>query len=278
MRHINILPALLSLVPATGAVTNIWLAGDSTMAEGGGGTGTQGWGHYLQYSFDSAEYVVNNEAVAGRSARSYRREGRFQDIADEVASGDWVVIEMGHNDGGSLTPTDDGRTDCPGQGAEICYSEYDGVNETIYTFDATLEWASDLYLAKGAKVILSSQTPDNTWETGTYVYAPNRFEYYAWYATQVLGGPSKGVYFVSHGDYTGQLEDNLGDTVTNENYPLDHTHTAPYLANLVAGAFVLGIKCGTSALGAAAINSTASLESTVLGSCISFNSTVSALI
>lgn len=43
------------------------------------------------------------------------------------------------------------------------------------------------------------------------------------YATQVLGGPSKGVYFVSHGDYTGQLEDNLGDTVTNENYPLDHT-------------------------------------------------------
>lgn len=55
-------------------------------------------------------------------------------------------------------------------------------------------------------------------------------------------------------------------------------HTAPYLANLVAGAFVLGIKCGTSALGAAAINSTASLESTVLGSCISFNSTISALI
>lgn len=31
---------------------------------------------------------MNNEAVAGRSARSYRREGRFQDIADEVASGD----------------------------------------------------------------------------------------------------------------------------------------------------------------------------------------------
>lgn len=74
-----------------------------------------------------------------------------------------MVIEFGHNDGGSLTPTDDGRTDCPGQGAQICYSEYDGVNETIYTFAATLEWASDLYLAKGAKVILSSQTPDNTW-------------------------------------------------------------------------------------------------------------------
>lgn len=78
---------LLSL-PCARAVTNIWLAGDSTMAEGGGGTGTQGWGHYLQYSFDSTKYVVNNEAVAGRSARSYWREGRFQAIADEVAAGD----------------------------------------------------------------------------------------------------------------------------------------------------------------------------------------------
>lgn len=39
----------------------------------------------------------------------------------------WVVIELGHNDGGSLSD-DDGRTDCPGQGDEVCYSVYDGVN------------------------------------------------------------------------------------------------------------------------------------------------------
>lgn len=85
--HALVLGAL-GLVPCATAVTNIWLAGDSTMAEGGGGTGTQGWGHYLQYSFDSSEYVVNNEAVAGRSARSYWQEGRFQDIADEISAGD----------------------------------------------------------------------------------------------------------------------------------------------------------------------------------------------
>lgn len=83
-----VLPGALGLVPAVTAVTNIWLAGDSTMAAGGGGTGTEGWGQYLQYSFDSSEYVVNNEAIAGRSARSYWREGRFQDIADELSAGD----------------------------------------------------------------------------------------------------------------------------------------------------------------------------------------------
>lgn len=58
------------------------------MAKGGGGTGTEGWGQYLQYSFDKTKYAVNNLAVAGRSARSYRREDRFQAIADEVAAGD----------------------------------------------------------------------------------------------------------------------------------------------------------------------------------------------
>lgn len=37
------------------------------------------------------------------------------------------MIEFGHNDGGSLS-TDNGRTDCPGQASEVCYSVYDGVN------------------------------------------------------------------------------------------------------------------------------------------------------
>lgn len=83
-----LLTGALGLLPAATAVTNIWLAGDSTMAPGGGGTGTEGWGQYLQYSFDSSEYVVNNEAVGGRSARSYWREGRFQAIAEEVSAGD----------------------------------------------------------------------------------------------------------------------------------------------------------------------------------------------
>lgn len=43
------------------------------------------------------------------------------------------------------------------------------------------------------------------------------------YAASVLGGPKEGVYFVSHGHYTAQLEDNLGANVTDENFPIDHT-------------------------------------------------------
>lgn len=69
------------------------------MAEGGGGSGTQGWGHYLQYSFATTVAVVSNKAIAGRSARSYTREGRFDTVIGLVQSGDWVIIEFGHNDG-----------------------------------------------------------------------------------------------------------------------------------------------------------------------------------
>lgn len=106
-------------------IPTVYLCGDSTMAEGGGGSGTQGWGHYLQYSFASSVAVINNEAIAGRSARSFSREGRFDTVIGQVQSGDWVVIEFGHNDGGSLTPTDNGRTDCFGDGAQTCQTTYE---------------------------------------------------------------------------------------------------------------------------------------------------------
>ena len=69
---------------------------------------------------------------------------------------------------------------------------------------------------------------------------------------------------------------NLGSQVVNANYPNDHTHTSPYLADVLSQAFVLGLKCGTSDLGRGVANSTLP---TYLGSCVSgYNSTISALL
>ena len=103
----------------------VWLAGDSTTAPGGGHNGTEGWGQYLQYSFGDNAFV-NNSAYAGRSARSFTREGRFDRIAAAMKPGDFVVIELGINDPGSpkngstSTTGDKGRADCPGAGNETC--------------------------------------------------------------------------------------------------------------------------------------------------------------
>lgn len=68
-----------------------------------------GWGEYLgQY----LNVSVVNDAIAGRSARSYTEEGRFDTLIDTVQCGDYVIIEFGHNDGSSGT-TDNGRVNCP---------------------------------------------------------------------------------------------------------------------------------------------------------------------
>jgi len=239
------------------ATPHVYLAGDSTMALGGGGTGTQGWGVYLPYSLTGVTIV--NDAIAGRSARSYTDEGRFTTIANSVVAGDWVIIEFGHNDGGSLTPTDNGRSDCIGAGTETCTTAAGVVVQTYVTY---LTNAAKLMTAKGAKVIISSPTPDNPCETGTCTYTANRF---TGYCQDVVANVGSGATFVDHGQYVANEFISLGATAVDAFYPIDHTHTSPIGANIVAAAFVKGLLCEGNPLTAAhGKNTTAS----VAGSCI----------
>ncbi|KAL4990031.1 SGNH hydrolase-type esterase domain-containing protein [Aspergillus falconensis] len=223
----------LSLLPPALAQT-IYLAGDSTMA-----SSTPGWGDYIA---DSVSVEISNQAIGGRSARSYTREGRFQAIADVLQAGDYVVIEFGHNDGGSLS-TDNGRTDCPGDGDETCETVYNGVAETVLTFPAYIENAALLFLEKGANVLISSQTPNNPWESGTFSYTPNRFVGYAELAAQRAG-----VEYVDHGAYTASIFEALGADTVNSFYPNDHTHTNSEGSSVVADAFLKAVVCSGVAL------------------------------
>jgi len=238
------------------ATPTIYLAGDSTMALGGGGTGTQGWGVYLPYSITGATVV--NKAVAGRSARSYTDEGRFTSLAASVVSGDWVIIEFGHNDGGSLSTTDNGRTDCVGSGTETCTSVTGAIVQTYVTY---LTNAAKLFIAKGAKVIISSPTPNNVCETGTCSYTPSRFTAYC---EKVVANVGSGASFVDHGQYVANRYISLGATVVDTYYPNDHTHTSPKGADVVQATFVKGLLCSGNALDVHVKNTTAG----VLGSCI----------
>jgi rhamnogalacturonan acetylesterase len=96
-------PLSLSLLASQAfAAATLYLAGDSTCATWPSTSVIQGWGASFP---DYTTLTVSNQAVSGRSARSYTREGRFDTIASTVKSGDFVVMEFGHNDGGSLTPT-----------------------------------------------------------------------------------------------------------------------------------------------------------------------------
>ncbi|KAI1814455.1 carbohydrate esterase family 12 protein [Poronia punctata] len=229
------LSSILALGALEAVATTIYLCGDSTMARAGANDGaTDGWG---QYFGDYATVPVVNKAIGGRSARSYWNEGRFQEVADLVQAGDVVVIEFGHNDGGSPTSNDNGRSDCPGQGTETCISDKTG--ETVYTFVFYVIQASKMMTAKGATVVLSSQTPNNLWETGTFNDAPSRFVGYQVTAANSLGSD---VTYVDHFQAVANMYKKLGNGATNALYPNDHTHTSPDGARLSAEAFAQAIR------------------------------------
>ncbi|KAK0612533.1 SGNH hydrolase-type esterase domain-containing protein [Bombardia bombarda] len=217
------------------ATPTLYLAGDSTMAKLS--TPTDGWGQYI------SKYVtlpVVNKAIAGRSARSFTVEGRFTEIEKLVTTGDIVVIEFGHNDGGSPnSATENGRSDCPGFAGETCKSGKTG--ETVYTFGYYVEGAAKSFIAKGASVIISSQTPNNVWETGTYSSAPSRFVDYATRSAKKVG---TGASFVDHFQAAANMYKKLGAAKTNSLFPKDHTHTSPEGADLVAQAFAQAVSVG----------------------------------
>ena len=76
----------------------IFLVGDSTMANKLPFDAPEtGWGMILpQYFSESVE--VQNHAVNGRSTKSFRTEGRWGKILEQMRPGDWVLIQFGHND------------------------------------------------------------------------------------------------------------------------------------------------------------------------------------
>ncbi|KAK7465405.1 hypothetical protein VKT23_005383 [Stygiomarasmius scandens] len=186
------------------------LAGDSTMAKGGGGSGTDGWGQYLGQYLNLP--VVNN-AIAGRSARSYTDEGRFTTLINSAQRGDYVVIEFGHNDGLSGA-VDNGRQDAFGDGYDTTatVTTSTGASITIHSFPFYIQNAVTALQAKGAIPIVSSQTPDNIW-SGNVIGAGPRFVGYAQTAASRTGAQ-----YIDHYDYVAQAYDKLGQsTVSMEN-------------------------------------------------------------
>lgn len=114
--------------------------------------------------------------------------------------------------------------------------------ETVHTFSWYLTEAGKKIIAKGAKVIMSSQTPNNPWESGTFTYTDGgRFVGYAKAVATALGSNAM---YVDHGAYTANYFKSIGKAETDKMFPQDHTHTSPAGANAVAAAFVKGVQCG----------------------------------
>ena len=86
----------------------LFLVGNSTMrtgTKGNGDNGQWGWGFFAHEYFDEAKISVENHALGGTSSRTFYRR-LWPDVKKGIRKGDYVIIELGHNDNG---PFDSGR-------------------------------------------------------------------------------------------------------------------------------------------------------------------------
>jgi lysophospholipase L1-like esterase len=89
-------PAAPAKEPARGPT--LFLAGDSTLADKSNlALPERGWGQLLR-ELVLPPLELENRAVNGRSTKSFRDEGHWDDLLESLSPGDWVVIQFGHND------------------------------------------------------------------------------------------------------------------------------------------------------------------------------------
>jgi pectinesterase len=109
----SLFPILLAVFAGGSAIAQekneqlptIHLVGDSTMADKPNlELPERGWGQlFRERVLPTAR--VENHAVNGRSTKSFIDEGRWRMVLDSLKTGDWVIIQFGHNDQKSADPT-----------------------------------------------------------------------------------------------------------------------------------------------------------------------------
>lgn len=79
----------------------IYIAGDSTVQSYRESYAPQqGWGYYLgDYFTDNV--TVSNQAIAGRSSKSFYDNGRLDTILETIKEGDYLLVQFGINDSAS---------------------------------------------------------------------------------------------------------------------------------------------------------------------------------
>ncbi len=215
----------------------LFIIGDSTVKNNT--AGLQGWGDPLSDFFDLPLITVRNQALGGRSSRTFQTEGLWDKVLADIRPSDFVLIQFGHNDGGPLN-TGRARASLKGIGdlSEEVVMEATGRQETVHTYG----WYLRKYIAdtraKGAIPIVCSLVPRNLWKEAKVVRAS---EDYGLWAAQTA--QEQGVFFIDLNERIAEQYEKAGpEKVKNEYFLEDHTHTTPAGARLSAKAVVQGIR------------------------------------
>lgn len=196
----------------------IYLIGDSTVANGN--DSIVGWGRELPTFFDTTRITIINKARGGRSSRSYRYEGLWQEVLDSLKNGDYLLIQFGHNDGGFIDQPKF-RGSLKGVSDETQnIVRPDGKEEQVHTFG----WYMKQYIteakAKGVDVFVLSQIPRNEWPKGK---VERENDAYAGWAK--VAADEAGAFFLDLHNTVAQKYETMGPKSVKNFFPGDHTHT-----------------------------------------------------
>lgn len=238
-RLVVLLTTLCLLAPVARATPTLYLIGDSTVNNSA--QGQQGWGKPIEKLFDPAKVRVVNKARGGRSSRTYYAEGLWDEVAAELKPGDFVLMQFGHNDGGSLNDPK-GRASIKGNGDETqdVTDAKTGRAETVHSYGWYLRKYCTDAKAKGATPIVCSPIPRNIWKDDhTVARASSDYGKWAAEAAKQAGAP-----FIDLNAIVAKHYDQFGQEKVKSEFftPTDHTHTTPAGAAFNAGCVTEGIR------------------------------------
>ena len=233
----------------------VFITGDSTVKnKDSDKDGMWGWGSQAYTVFDQNKVTCVNVAKAGRSTRSYVREGRWEQVYNTLQPGDFVLLQFGHND---ICPIADAkeRGVIPGT-ADTCHvykMEKDGRYEVVYSFGWYLRKMIDDCREKGATPILVSLTPRNEWPHGK---VERRNDSYGKWYREVL--EQTGVDFLDVHNISADFLDRKFASKSEEKskkaasryFNNDHTHTSLAGARMNAQSVAKGLRDINSPLAA----------------------------
>jgi rhamnogalacturonan acetylesterase len=215
----------------------LYIIGDSTVQNNN--KEKWGWGTILVDYLDTNKIQVSNQAIPGRSTRTFLKEGRWSYIDSLLKPRDYVMMQFGHNDGAKPDTNKAGyRGVLKGIGEDTVVLTWpNGEKEIVHTYG----WYIRKYVrdakAKGAIPIVLSMIPRNIWVDGKVVLDDKDFGKWAKEVAKQEKVP-----FIDLNSLTAEKYNVMGADRVKDFFPVDHTHTDKVGAIINAESVVQGIR------------------------------------
>ncbi len=207
-----------------------------------------GWGEMINEFLDTTQISISNQAMAGRSTRTFIKEKRWDKVLSTLKAGDFVIMQFGHNEGSKPDTSKAGyRGVLRGTGDETVELTWkDSTIEIVHTYGWYLKKFVNDAKAKGAIPIICSMIPRNQWDntikgdtTSKKIVRRANNDFGKW-AKEIA--TSEGVFFIDLNGISADKYDALGPDQVKKLFHGDHTHTNVEGARINAVSVTEGIK------------------------------------